>query len=68
MADPITQEFFAVAFRKKWYYNLEDLQYDFDDWLDRYNFKRSHQGYRVKGRRPIEVLLDMSNRPKLLTV
>lgn len=62
------EEFFAVAFRKKWYYNLEELQYDFDEWLDKYNFKRSHQGYRVKGRKPIEVLLDMSNRPKLLTL
>ncbi len=54
----VLEEFFMVAFRKKWYYEVEEMQKDLEEWIYKYNFKRVHQGYRVRGRRPIEVLLD----------
>ena len=64
----VLEEFFIIAFRKKWYYSVEELQKDLDQWLVNYNFRRTHQGYRTKGRTPIQVLLDVSNRPKLLSM
>ena len=63
----LLEEFFCVAFRKKWYYSLEELQRDLDTYLWHYNFQRPHQGYRLKGRRPIEVLLNDAEYPKRLT-
>lgn len=63
----VLEEFFAVAFRTNWYYSLEQLQADLDEWMFNYNFKRPHQGYRVKGQTPSKVLLNLANRQKLLT-
>lgn len=64
----VMEEFFIGAFRMKWYYSIEELQRDLDEWLYHYNFKRGHQGYRVKGKTPAQVLLDCSKRQKLLYV
>lgn len=64
----VMEEFFISAFRMKWYYSVEELQNDLDEWLLRYNFKRVHQGYRVKGRTPAQVFLECSKKQKLLTV
>jgi len=63
----VLEEFFCVAFRKKWYYSLEELQQDLDTFMWHYNFQRPHLGYRLNGKRPIEVLLDKSTCPKRLT-
>jgi len=63
----LLEEFFCVAFRKKWYYSLEELQRDLDTYLWHYNFQRPHQGYRLKGKGPIEVLLNGAEYPKRLT-
>ena len=52
----VLDEFYRVAFRKKIYRSLEELQQDLDHWLDRYNNERSHQGKRCKGRTPMETL------------
>ncbi|MBU1922808.1 MAG: integrase core domain-containing protein, partial [Candidatus Omnitrophica bacterium] len=46
---------------------LEELQKDLDTYLWHYNFQRPHLGNRLKGKRPIEVLLDRSTYPKRLT-
>ena len=54
----ILNEFYRVAFRKKIYNSLDELQKDLDDWLDYYNHRRTHQGKRCCGRTPIETLLD----------
>jgi hypothetical protein len=35
---------------------VEELQNDLDQWLHRYNYERSHRGYRNMGRRPIETI------------
>jgi len=63
----LLEEFFCVAFRRKWYHSLEELQKDLNTYLWHYNFQRPHSGYRLKGKRPIEVLLDRSGYPKRLT-
>jgi hypothetical protein len=63
----VLEEFFCVAFRKKWYYSLEELQTDLDTYMWHYNFQRPHSGYRLNGKRPIEVLLDKTTCPKRLT-
>jgi len=54
----ILNEFYRVAFRKKIYNSLDELQKDLDDWLNYYNHKRTHQGKMCCGRTPIETLLD----------
>ncbi|MGH9858322.1 MAG: IS481 family transposase [Acidobacteriota bacterium] len=48
------EEFYSIAFRKKIYLTLEELQKDLDAWLDRYNKRRPHQGKRCQGRTPME--------------
>lgn len=54
----ILQEFYQVAFRKKIYRSLDDLQHDLDGWLYRYNHERTHQGKMCCGRPPMQTLLD----------
>jgi len=50
----IQQEFYAVAFRKKIYTSIEELQNDLDEWLYHYNNERTHQGKNCKGMTPME--------------
>jgi transposase InsO family protein len=52
----VLDEFFRIAFRKKLYESVEVLQVDLDAWLVHYNTERPHQGYRNRGRRPIETI------------
>ncbi|MGH1432482.1 MAG: IS481 family transposase [Neptuniibacter sp.] len=54
----ILNEFYQVAFRKKLYASLDELQKDLDEWLDYYNNERTHQGKMCCGRTPLETLLD----------
>jgi transposase InsO family protein len=54
----ILQEFYQVAFRKKIYLTLDELQKDLDDWLTYYNNERTHQGKMCCGRTPMQTLLD----------
>lgn len=48
----IQNEFYCVAFRKKVYNNLEELQEDLDKWLEEYNGNRTHSGKYCFGRTP----------------
>lgn len=50
----VLDEFFRLAFRKKFFASVEELQMDLDDWLSFYNKERPHRGYRNMGRRPVE--------------
>jgi len=50
----ILDEFYRVAFRKKIYRDVDELQEDLDHWLERYNNDRAHQGKRCGGRTPME--------------
>ena len=54
----VKEEFYEIAFRKKVYTNLMDLQADLDAWVDRYNNERSHQGKMCCGRTPMQTLKD----------
>ena len=51
-------EFYKVAFRKKFYGSMEELQADLDEWMNRYNQLRTHQGKRCQGRTPMQTFLD----------
>lgn len=48
----IQEEFYAVAFRKKLYHTLEELQTDLDAWMQTYNSERTHSGKYCFGRTP----------------
>lgn len=50
----IQDEFYQVAFRKKLYTWLEDLQADLDEWLLEYNRERPHSGKHCEGRTPLQ--------------
>jgi transposase InsO family protein len=47
-------EFYRVAFRKKLYESLEQLQADADHWIDHYNRERTHSGKYCYGKTPME--------------
>ena len=51
-------EFYQVAFRKKIYTTLEEIQTDLDDFLHRYNTKRTNQGKHCKGRTPMDTFTE----------
>jgi transposase InsO family protein len=54
----ILNEFYQVAFRKKVYRTMQDLQQDLDEWIDRYNNERTHQGKMCCGRTPMQTCID----------
>lgn len=54
----ILNEFYQLAFRKKLYDSLDELQKDLDGWVNYYNNQRTHQGKMCCGRTPAETLLD----------
>lgn len=54
----ILHEFYQIAFRRKLYKSLEELQQDLDDWLTYYNKKRTHQGKMCCGWTPWQTFLD----------
>lgn len=51
-------EFYRVAFRKKLYNSLEELQADADDWIKQYNEERTHSGKYCYGRTPMATFLE----------
>jgi transposase InsO family protein len=54
----VLDDFYRVAFRKKIYLTLDELQKDLDDWIIDYNIKRPHQGKRCQGKTPMETFLE----------
>ena len=54
----VLNEFYRVAFRKKLYRTLEELQADLDVWLREYNEGRPHQGRWCYGKTPMQTFLD----------
>ena len=53
----ILQEFYQVAFRKKLYRSIEELQSDLDAWIEQYNTERTHEGKMCCGRTPYATML-----------
>jgi hypothetical protein len=54
----IQNEFYAIAFRKKIYKSIEELQTDLDEWILEYNCERTHTGKYCFGKTPMETFLD----------
>ena len=54
----ILQEFYQVAFRKKIYTSIDQLQSDLDIFLDDFNNNRTHQGKMCCGRTPMATFID----------
>jgi transposase InsO family protein len=54
----VLNEFYRVAFRRKIYSSLEQLQADLDTWLREYNEVRPHQGKWCYGKTPLQTFRD----------
>lgn len=54
----IQEEFYSIAFRKKIYNNIEELQRDADHWINQYNSERTHTGKYCYGRTPMQTFLE----------
>ena len=54
----VQDEFFAIAFRKKIYRSIEELQTDLDGWIEWYNRERTHSGKYCFGKTPFRTFLD----------
>jgi transposase InsO family protein len=54
----VLDDFYRVAFRKKIYLTLDEIQKDLDDWMIEYNTERPHQGKRCQGKTPMETFLE----------
>jgi len=65
----VLNEFYRVAFRRKIYRGLEEMQSDLDAWLREYNEVRPHQGRWCYGKTPLKTFVDALPlaREKILT-
>lgn len=54
----IKNEFYASAFRRKIYRDLEELQRDLDAWVEEYNVRRPHSGKYCFGKTPMATFED----------
>jgi len=52
------EEFYQVAFRKKVYSSIEELQTDADAWIEHYNTERPHTGRYCYGKTPMQTFRD----------
>src|SRR3954454_3641038 len=54
----VLDEFYRVAFRKRIYSSIAELQIDLDAWIRSYNEERPHQGRWCFGKTPMQTFLD----------
>src|SRR6476646_2825509 len=54
----LLDECYRVAFRKKLYRRIDELQADLDAWLVEYNEQRPHQGRWCYGKTPMQTFID----------
>ncbi len=54
----VLDEFYRVAFRKRIYETVDQLQADLDAWMREYNEVRTHQGRWCCGRTPMQTFID----------
>ena len=54
----VLDEFYRVAFRKKIYPTIDELQTDLDAWIADYNEQRPDQGRWCFGKTPMQTFLD----------
>jgi len=54
----VLDEFYRIAFRKRIYGSIAELQADLDAWVRSYNEDRPHQGRWCFGKTPVQTFLD----------
>ena len=54
----VQNEFYAIAFRKKIYTTIEQLQKDLDTWMNSYNTERTHSGKYCFGKTPMQTFIE----------
>ena len=54
----VLDEFYRIAFRKRIYRSIDELQTDLDAWITEYNEHRPHQGRWCFGKTPMQTFLD----------
>jgi hypothetical protein len=54
----VLDEFYRIAFRKRLYASIVDLQDGLDLWVKSYNEERPHQGRWCFGKTPLQTFLD----------
>jgi len=54
----VQNEFYKVAFRKRLYKSIEEIQKDLDDFMQYYNNDRTNQGKHCQGRTPMQTFED----------
>ncbi len=57
----VLNEFYRVAFRKRIYASIDELQSDLDVWMPEYNEERSHQGRWCYGKTPMATFLSLAS-------
>lgn len=61
----VLHEFYRITFRRKFYRGRASLNKDLQSFLRYYNFDRTHQGYRLKGKTPASVFFSAKERAAL---
>lgn len=67
----LLDECFRVKGRETWYTSTDEIQRDLDTFIEYYNLRRSHQGYRLNGRTPAQALkeaLGVEELPPMIPV
>ena len=54
----IQNEFYKVAFRRKIYKSIDEIQIELDIFMDNYNYERTNQGKHCQGRTPMQTFED----------
>src|SRR5512136_987135 len=60
----IQEEFYAIAFRKKIYNSVDELQADLNQWLHDYNHERTHSGKYCFGKTPYQTFQETKHLAK----
>jgi transposase InsO family protein len=61
----ILRELWRVAFRRRFFTSVPQMQRELDGYLKYYNFERVHHGYRTKGRTPVQVIKTHSKQTEV---
>ena len=60
----VKNEFYDIAFRKKIYSSIEQIQNDLDDWMLEYNTCRTHSGKFCFGKTPMQTFMESIDMAK----
>lgn len=58
----VLHEFYRLAFRRRYYRSIPELQGDLASFLGWYNYRRTHSGTRLRGSTPAAVFTNAANR------